>query len=1008
MILPPPVRKGRDADLDRARKVFLAAHSGELEQYSDLQRLDAMQTLLATGRLETYAPLLPLVFNHNGKPYHLADHFPFEPLFGRHVPTNSVVKSGRQVSKSTSQASRGILISVVIPYFTTLYVSPLYEQIRRFSTQYVRKFLDESPLKGYWHGSSTENSVLQRSFKNFSKMFFSFATLTADRIRGISANACCFDAAAEVLTRDGWKLIREVTTDDEIADVTDTGLVEWNRPVETLHKRHTGRMVTFRHRGMALRVTEDHKMWVNFHTKASSSQPDEYRFVSAGELADTALMGFKMTCRSSWPDRANGPIELPGVPAAYGAGRLPIKVPDEAFAALVGWYLAEGHLDTGRGRHTARITQNENRYSDEIRDCLGKCGFTYSVQSRKAPGGETRNTFAINPVQFGAYVAPLGKSRDKYIPPEFFENRTRLSALLRALYLGDASYHAGEAWDNGTLRTRSKRLADDTHRAWFALGRPAVVHTRTMAPRPGAEAEPIYEVCAYKRDYQVFWRAAFKAEKRVTSEYVADEEVYCFTVKNHRPVVRGAAGQIPVLAGQCFDEVQDLDPNHLPVIRETMSHSQFGAGVSIYTGTPKTLDNALEYEWQRSSQAEWSVPCRACNHVNIPSLDQDLVGMIGPWHAGIGPLVPSDPDVKPGVPATICAKCGHWIDPREGRWLHRYPARKWDYPGYHVPQLIMPIHSEDPKRWKKLVGKQNGADNYTSAKFMNEVLGESYDVGSKLVTKTDLEAAACLPWKNDPKKPEVQARRKGDYILRVLGVDWGGGGEDEVSFTTGAVLGLTGSGQLDVLYGVRLLTPNDPIAEARELLRIYNMFDCQLFAHDYNGAGNLREAFMVNAGLHLSRVVPFVYTRTTSRDLITRHEPGAGNNSRNFYLLDKARSLQYVCELVRLKWIKFFKYDYVDVDNRGLLHDFLSLVESKTETQRAGEVYNIIRIAAFPDDFAHSVNFAACATWHATGKYPSVAQLSNLVLTAAQLEAVNPPNPWSGPLENDNDIYRSW
>lgn len=635
-------RNTRDSELETAKKVFLAVQSGELNKYTDIQRVQAMGTLLASGKLETYAPLLPLVFNHNGKPYHLADHFPFEPLFSKHIPPSAVIKSGRQVSKSTSQASRGLLLSVILPYFTTLYVAPLYEQIRRFSTQYVRKFLDESPLKNFWMGSSTENSVLQRSFKNYSKMFFSFATLNADRIRGISADACC------------------------------------------------------------------------------------------------------------------------------------------------------------------------------------------------------------------------------------------------------------------------------------------------------------------------------------------------------------------------FDEIQDLDPNHLPVIRETMSHSRFGPGVSIYTGTPKTLDNALEYEWQRSSQAEWAIPCPACPHMNIPSADQDLIKMIGKWHPGIGPLVPVEKGVKAGVPATICAKCSHWIDARVGRWIHRYPERRWDYPGLHVPQIIMPIHAENPKRWRKLVAKQNGAENYTGAKFLNEVLGESCDVGAKLVTKTDLETAACLPWPNRPDDPKEQASRSSRYVKVVMGVDWGGGGDEEVSFTTCAIVGLTGDGRLEVLYGKRLLTPNNPIEEARELMYLYNLFGCQSLAHDYNGAGNLREVFMLNAGLSHDRVMPFVYNRTASRDIITFHKGGEGNNSRNYWILDKARALQYVCELIKLVQIKFFQYDYQDVDNRGLLHDFLSLVESKTETQRAGEVYNIIRIPAFPDDFAHSVTFAACAIWHQTGNWPNVTHLANLTLTAEQLEAVNPPNPWSGPFDPDS------
>lgn len=965
------------------------------------ERLGALATIVESGRVDNYSKLLPLIFNLNGKPYSLEDHFAFEPLYNKHLAESTVIVSGRQVSKSTNQAARGLLISTTLPYFTTLFVTPLYEQVRKFSTEYVAKFIEESPLKDLWSGTTTVNSVLHRSFKNFSKMYFSFAGATADRIRGISAKMCCYDKNAFVLTRNGWLPVKDVGFDDELADVNDAGVVEWHKPSAVVRKLHTGEMVTFNHRGSSLRVTGDHKMWANFKVKAKASSEDAYRFIAASELARTETMGFKFTSRAAWKSSAQETVTLPPVPCGKAGNKVELTMPYKAFAELVGWYIAEGNIDRSGGQAfpRIRISQNATRSAAQIAECLQRCGLSFSVQ------GKHKQVFAVNSIHLGVYCEPLGKAFDKYIPNEFFQDPGLLEPLLNALYLGDASYHPGEHWDRGTLRTRSRRLAEDVQRAWFALGRPAVIHTRWMKPNAESSPAPLYEVCAYKTDYQIYWRADFAKKSRVVVEHVDAEEVYCFTLPNHRPVVKGSFGSIPLLAGQCFDEVQDLDPNHLPVIRETMSHSEYGTGISVYTGTPKTLDNTLEYEWQRSSQAEWMIPCKACNKENYPALGMDIDKMIGPYHDNIGPLRPSQADlargVKPGTPALVCARCQHWLDARNGRWMHKNPKLRWDYPGYHIPQIIMPIHCENKKRWRKLLGKRAGAENYTTARFYNEVLGISYDTGAKLVSETDLKRAACLPFRNNPKDFRRQQAEKNKYILRVLGVDWGGGGEEEVSFTTGAVIGFTAGGQAEVIYGERLLTPHDPIGEAKRLLQIYKAFDCDRFAHDYNGAGNFRELYMLQAGLPLDRVVPFVYNRTASKDFIVFHKGGDGNNSRNYWLLDKARSLEYICELIKLTFVRFFEYDFVDVDNRGLLRDFLSLVAHKTETARAGEVFSIHRTAAFPDDFAHSVNFACCAGWSLLNCWPEIPVLTNLIMSLEQQQAYAPDDPWTEPGAQD-------
>lgn len=578
-------------------------------------------------KLKTFVPILPLMFQMSGKPYTLKDHFPFETLFNVKSPRRIVLKTGRQVSKSTSLASRGVLQSVLIPHFSTLYVTPLYEQIRRFSTRYVRPFIVQSPFKSLWLGPNTEDSVLQKSFVNNSKMFFSFCGLTVDRVRGIPANQCC------------------------------------------------------------------------------------------------------------------------------------------------------------------------------------------------------------------------------------------------------------------------------------------------------------------------------------------------------------------------FDEVQDIDYNHVPVILETMGGQKIR--LELYAGTSKTLDNTLEGIWSSSSQAEWVIPCQNCKYENVPAMGQDIEKMIGPYRKDIS-------EMAPGV---ICAKCRSPIHPRKGFWVHKFPERRWTFAGYHIPQIIMPIHYASPVRWGELLAKQNGAGGYTIAKFYNEVLGEAYDVGTKLINKTDLVRAACLPWTADKNNIHEIAKKVSNYDYVVMGIDWGGGGEEDVSYTTCAVVGKRPTGELDVIYGERLLTPHDHIAEAERLLQIFKLFGCRAFAHDYNGAGATRETIMIQAGLPNEASLPFVYYRSAAANIIV-YKASTPFHPRHFWQIDKARSLVTLCQVIKLGYIKFFSYNFDSGDQTGLLHDFLSLTENKIQSTRGSDIYTIVRNPQMPDDFAHAVNFACASIWHFEQNWPNLAELARISRHDSDSEDFSPEESLSAGLSS--------
>lgn len=617
--------EGQDV-LSAAIAEMMTAHRlGDGTDLSPPERIERFQQLIDSGAVHTLAPALPLLLNLKGDPYTLLDHFPFEELFRFRMPEESTFMTGRQVAKTTSQAADGVLKMNSIPNKTWLYVTPLFEQIRRFSTMFVQPFVEQSPVKRLWRDTTTVQSVLHRSFKNNSQMLFSFALLNADRIRGISAD-----------------------------------------------------------------------------------------FLS-------------------------------------------------------------------------------------------------------------------------------------------------------------------------------------------------------------------------------------------------------------------------------IDEVQDMNREHIPIIMETLSHSKWD--IRRWTGTPKTLDNTLTGLWNRSSQAEWFIPCTHCTTHgkptwNIPSRDFHLDKMIGPW---------AD-DLSEMKPATVCHKCGGRISPRLGMWRHRYEKRRWTHAGYHIPQIIMPLHYADKDKWAKILAKREGWGNTPPNVFYNEVLGEPYDTASKLVSMTELMAVA-----NGGPLDAARARRKRRlYRMTVLAVDWGGGGEEGVSFTTLALVGLRYNGKIDVLWGKRLLTPHDHIGEAREIKFWWDYFRPMILAHDYTGAGALRETFLVQAGVRPNQIMPCQMVGS-ARKAICYHVAPTIDHPRHHYRVDKSRSLLLTCAMIKLKALQFFDWDFESDENRGLIYDFLSLVEEKTQTLAAGELYRIDRVEDGTDDFAQAVNLGCVAIWYRTKRWPNLAELASLTkmedsaraatITAEQAEA---------------------
>ena len=79
-------------------------------------------------------------------------------------------------------------------------------------------------------------------------------------------------------------------------------------------------------------------------------------------------------------------------------------------------------------------------------------------------------------------------------------------------------------------------------------------------------------------------------------------EVYIRAAYHTADAVRGIDADYLMV-----DEYQDIASGDLPILEETLSHSEHRR--VLLTGTPKSVDNHLEDAFNRSTAYEWRVPC---------------------------------------------------------------------------------------------------------------------------------------------------------------------------------------------------------------------------------------------------------------------------------------------------------------------------------------------------------------------------------------------------------------
>jgi hypothetical protein len=262
-----------------------------------------------------------------------------------------------------------------------------------------------------------------------------------------------------------------------------------------------------------------------------------------------------------------------------------------------------------------------------------------------------------------------------------------------------------------------------------------------------------------------------------------------------------------------LDEFQDILSDNIPVIEQATSHAPEQWRRFLYAGTPKGLDNVIEYYRSGTSKGkpmstmgEWVVPCDRCGSAAGSGRYWNVLGEKNIQKAGLS-----------------CEKCGKLIDAA-------HPAAQWAmmqpegiFEAYRIPQLMVPW-----RQWDEIYLDYG---RYDRAKFYNEVLGISYDSGLRPLTRQQVKDC-CRPdvTMHEEALEAYHAMGAGQPIF--AGADWGTG---ENTYTV-LVLGTYVNQKFRIFYVHRFTGEDtDPEPQMEKIDQMISYFNVRLIGTDYGG-----------------------------------------------------------------------------------------------------------------------------------------------------------------------------
>ncbi len=271
----------------------------------------------------------------------------------------------------------------------------------------------------------------------------------------------CYDKKTEILTKDGWKLFKDLKGNEEVATLNPkTNELEYQRIQRKVKYKYDGQMVHFKNKRINLMVTPNHKIWakkITNHQKGHS-HTKKFEFEEASNLLKKEHIQVKSI--SKWRGKEKKYFRLPKIKKKkYSHLSQITKISMDLWLEFLGYYISEGSFCYNNGHHGVFLSQSKkSKHFKKIEKCLNKMPYKWNYNNK---------SFRTSNKQLYHYLKQLGKAKNKFIPQEFLHLPQRqLRILFNALICGD-----------GTIRdkqykyfTISERLVNNIQELGLKLG----------------------------------------------------------------------------------------------------------------------------------------------------------------------------------------------------------------------------------------------------------------------------------------------------------------------------------------------------------------------------------------------------------------------------------------------------------------------------------------------------------------------------------------------------------
>ena len=263
----------------------------------------------------------------------------------------------------------------------------------------------------------------------------------------------CYSEDTEVLTKDGWKLFKDVTYEDEIlAYNKEKNKLVWEKPLKIYWKYYEGKLIHFKNRYIDLLVTPNHRMLGIPRKVFYKRGLDGLKVVSAEDLAKSGE--FTVLQASTYGGYSPEYFELPAYRDGRGYTYKSVKIDFSVWVKFMGWYLSEGYVT----KHCVYICQHKNTYDEQISAILKKMPFSFT---------RVKEGFKIYSTQLANYLKQFGKAKEKYIP-SYIKNASskHIRIFLEEFRKGDGSLHNSQ----NRYHSSSYRLISDIQEMLLKIG----------------------------------------------------------------------------------------------------------------------------------------------------------------------------------------------------------------------------------------------------------------------------------------------------------------------------------------------------------------------------------------------------------------------------------------------------------------------------------------------------------------------------------------------------------